>query len=1430
MLRISTLFMAAVFWITLWAPCPAFSDTVVINEFMASNGGTIADEDGDFEDWIELYNAGGEAVNLAGWGLSDDVDRPFRWIFPDVVIDPGQYLLIWASGKDRRPDQNTYRDGILRQVYMEIPGGTVEDLITHPSFPDSPTIQNLVTDYFEAPTNFADHYGQRMHGYILPPMSGYYTFWISGDNGSRLYLSSDDDPANMTAIAEIPDSGWSNYPRHWDRYPEAQQSDPIYLQEGQYYYICALMKEDVGGDHLAVRWQLPNGVMEEPIPGSRLFVKSTQLHTNFSISSDGEPLLLTAPDETVLDSVEPVALIRDVSYGRVVDGGPIWGYYTEPTPQASNTASPAYAGIAAAPEVSHPSGFYADPFQMAMNVDDPDAMVYYTLDGSIPDPANLEGTPYGYKNQYPNGDMLYRESRSYLYTDGLTIDADALSPDGLATINTENRSAPSTPSYNWSIDGDELVQSSLADNIRLMFGDTNWTNYELTLEAQKTGGYEGFLIFFRADGNHYYFVNYGGWNNTLHGIEKGRDDGSWFIFIDRVSGSINTNQWYDIRVRCQDRRIRCWLNDDLIFDFTDRTGSPYLAGQVGVGTWRTQARYRNIEVRSLDGTLLHSGLPTLPQDAERTPVSVIRARTYRDGYIPSETVTSTYFLDVAAPPHTLPVVNLTFQEPDLFGYENGIYVAGQNRDLFGTPTYELKGSLWERPAHLTLFDPEGTVVLAQDIGVRIHGGWTRNFPQKALRLYARTGYGKGEFDYPIFPEHDVEVFKRLILRNSGNDNAQTFFRDAMMQALVSHLPIDTQAYQPATVYFNGQYWGVHNFRERFDKYYLHYKYGVDPEELDILEFLAHIRDHQVKRGDALHYDQTLDYIEANGLSDPAHYAYIQTRIDTDNFIDNNVCQIYFNNTDWPGNNNDWWRKRTDAYEPDAPYGHDGRWRWMLFDTDFGFGHSGGYTNNTLAYATAVSDAWNNPQWATYLLRKLLENETFKTDFINRYADLLNTAFLPERVVDVIDRMQAAIAAEMPNHIARWGRPGSINDWNNQVNVMRNFANQRPGYARTHLRDYFGLGQDRQLTLDVSDSEQGFIRVNRTDINARTPGVNPESPYPWSGLYFEDVPITITAVAEPGYRFSHWEGPVDESRVNSPILTGSLSSDISLTAHFEPLTLMHYWCFTDDLANNTPFETIDSVYSIPGSAWIEYHSALTGYPFNPDHPYWRKASLERRNAPTEINYRPQGNRNLAYDEASIKAVQIKQPFSDSGGENTLIFHLPTTGYRDVVFSFAAMDEGAADGLVVDYSVSPGSAEWQTSGLDVSTFELWHEKYRLYEIDFSSIPESDDNPEFKIRIRFETADPQLDEGNRVTLNNITLDGVPLAGTNQPPQLTEPLPFTETIEDTPVQIDLSAYFTDPDGDELTFAAQADKPFVAEASVVGQWLTLAPLVRGDA
>ena len=261
-------------------PTNIFCQGIIINEISSSNLSLNRDEDGEYGDWIELFNSAGAAINLEGYGLTDDSTDLFRWIFPDVTMQAGEYLLVWATGKDRRPGDSDWTNGLMRETFTDIPGASLDDLISHPDFPDNPHKKYMIYDRFESPVNIGDDYGQRIHGYVLPPITGYYRFWISGDNNCELFLSTDDIPDKAIKIAEVP--VWTNL-REWNRY-SSQTSSSFYLKQGEYYYISALMKEGGGRDHLSVRWQLPNDAVEEPIPSSRIFVKNFLTFTYLFIS------------------------------------------------------------------------------------------------------------------------------------------------------------------------------------------------------------------------------------------------------------------------------------------------------------------------------------------------------------------------------------------------------------------------------------------------------------------------------------------------------------------------------------------------------------------------------------------------------------------------------------------------------------------------------------------------------------------------------------------------------------------------------------------------------------------------------------------------------------------------------------------------------------------------------------------------------------------------------------------------------------------------------------------------------------------------------------------------------------------------------------------------------------------------------------------
>ncbi len=168
----------------------------------------------------------------------------------------------------------------------------------------------------------------------------------------------------------------------------------------------------------------------------------------------------------------------------------------------------------------------------------------------------------------------------------------------------------------WSAHDNLLEQEGAAADVRLTFGEPQWSDYEFTVEARKTGGQEGFLILLRAlNKQEFYWANLGGWSNAGHALERGIKGGDrWGAVTRRVVGQIETDHWYKIRARCEGPRIQVWLDDDRVIDYTDDGKGP-THGRAGVGTWSTQAQFRKFKVTSLDGKTLHYGVPPIPEAA-----------------------------------------------------------------------------------------------------------------------------------------------------------------------------------------------------------------------------------------------------------------------------------------------------------------------------------------------------------------------------------------------------------------------------------------------------------------------------------------------------------------------------------------------------------------------------------------------------------------------------------------------------------------------------------------------------------------------------------------------------------------------------------------------------------------------------------------------
>lgn len=495
---------------------------------------------------------------------------------------------------------------------------------------------------------------------------------------------------------------------------------------------------------------------------------------------------------------------------------------------------------------------------------------------------------------------------------------------------------------------------------------------------------------------------------------------------------------------------------------------------------------------------------------------VIRATAVRDGYLPSRITTETYLVNTN---HSLPVVSLTTRPDNFFHPVTGMYVLGEGY----TGDFPYFGSnIWEDtevPVNFAFYESAGTAAYSFDAGTKIFGGWSRGQEQRSLSTFARGRYGTDEMDYPFFPQLEYSTFQSLVLRNSGNDLFSSGMRDVVMTGLMENSHVDIQAHRSVASYINGEYWGLYNLREKVNEHFLASKHGVNENSIDLLEFNA-----AVIQGSNAEYLALMDYARDNPLEQRVHYDYLADRIDLDNYIQYQAAQIYYDNMDWPGNNIKYWKS------PET------KWRWILYDTDFGAGiwNPNAAASNTLFFAlNASGPEWPNPPWSTFLFRRLVSNLTFRNRFINQMADEMNSRFLPQNVINRINDHANLIASEITRHDERWGRNGT---WSGNVEVIRRFFRERPEQMKRFIRGRFGLPAHHQITLSITDTNEGYVKVNSLDITDNN----------WSGDYFQNVPIKVSAVPKEGYIFRYWELGSD---ADDPTLDINMTGPLALRPVF-----------------------------------------------------------------------------------------------------------------------------------------------------------------------------------------------------------------------------------------------------------------------------------------
>ena len=495
---------------------------------------------------------------------------------------------------------------------------------------------------------------------------------------------------------------------------------------------------------------------------------------------------------------------------------------------------------------------------------------------------------------------------------------------------------------------------------------------------------------------------------------------------------------------------------------------------------------------------------------------VIRAKLFCDGWLSPVSSVQSYIYHYRYP--TIPIISIVTNDKYLNDSKIGIFANNQSHE-------KSKQKDWRRPINFELFDAEGEPSqLNQLCETRITGAYSREASRKSMAIYSNKRFGKKNLDYEFFPDQcpGLTNYKSIVLRNAGNDRDYIYMRDAVCQRVMAENgDIDWQAWRPSVVYINGKYWGLLNIRERANANNIitHYD-GL--EDIDLLE------NGELKEGTTDNYNIFTAFYTAHGHT-LAEYAEL---MDWEEYIRITTMNHYFNNLDYPGNNNVIWRPRAEG----------GKWRWIAKDLDYTMGIFNPNAGESGGYDHKIIEQWYNPtDWnlhkganfsinstATRLFRRLMEDEDFKREYIDRFCIYMGDFLNEKRIREIWDPMYNKIKDEWSKHKSA---AGVWSNYDSELGSARWWVSLRTAEMYKQLGSFFKLGSSVTMTINKdnnSDAAEAGVIFNNVKLTRNI----------FDGKFFADRKVTLEGVAPEGKVVTGWNvktistsGTVTETNVD-----------------------------------------------------------------------------------------------------------------------------------------------------------------------------------------------------------------------------------------------------------------------------------------------------------
>ena len=600
---------------------------------------------------------------------------------------------------------------------------------------------------------------------------------------------------------------------------------------------------------------------------------------------------------------------------------------------------------------------------------------------------------------------------------------------------------------------------------------------------------------------------------------------------------------------------------------------------------------------TFDGSFPTQNSEQITAAKQITKNSVVRCSEFVNGQA-VDTTTQTYFIGENV---SMPVVALTVNHTDMFDSSKGLYATGDLNnnggqgmwgggfDVGGDDTNNPKctepckaANFWkddELPVHVEYFEKGSSSTEKTweiDAGISIIGNYSRYKPKKSVAIKMdNDDYGDKFLKYSFFTTRpEAKKMKAFNLRNNGNRFWTDYFGDPMLVSLMEGTDVDYQRSLQVVVFYNGEYFGIHDLRERLNRSFVETNYGIDAKSINVVKNCSN-GDQGCVNGwapsgtngaSSSEFGQLTNSITSGNFAgeNNASYAQIKEKMNVSSFAQYMIAEMYIHNGDWPNNNIRAWG------------GNGYPFKFMIFDVDHGYGFTPGImgfdTESQNMFQWVLGQATENNNGGNQggqqpggqqpgggmggwdvgggmgmgfgmgggnttignMLKKLLQNPDFKRLFINQGCVLLNDYLTYEKVQAAVKKQLDMLpSSERNRDQQRWPRNQAKYNWSPEGADILRFAQNRTNTFRQEMANYFGLQSEANVSITANGN--GTVLVEGMKL--------PKMPY--QGKFFSGMEMEVTAVPQNGAIFQGWSDGSTENPRKFPI-----NGQTTITAQFK----------------------------------------------------------------------------------------------------------------------------------------------------------------------------------------------------------------------------------------------------------------------------------------